>query len=131
MIVVGNKCQVEINNLSTVSSTHHIIHQPFNCSLSITLFSTLQSRPATPWRARYVLRRSRHSTLLLIELQEFKAFRSIHEFLTAVHIYTGEAEEGKTRYVEATNYSQVGLESIAYIVCSVAAKAGQRDGRLV
>ena len=97
------------------------------------LFSTLQSRLSTSWRARYVLRRSRHSnfTLLLIELQEFKPFRSIHEFLTAIHIYTGEAEEGKTRYVEATNYSHVGLESRAYVVCSVATKAGQRDGRLV
>ncbi|GAB7358742.1 hypothetical protein MBLNU230_g3971t1 [Neophaeotheca triangularis] len=35
---------------------------------------------------------------------EFKPFKSIHEFLTAVHIYTGEAEEGRTRYVEATHY---------------------------
>ena len=42
--------------------------------------------------------------LLLIEIQEFKPFRSIHEFLTAVHIYAGEAEEGKTRYVEALHY---------------------------
>ncbi|KAI7161258.1 hypothetical protein KC349_g2906 [Hortaea werneckii] len=35
---------------------------------------------------------------------EFKSSRSTHEFLTAVHISTGEAEEDKTRYVEATHY---------------------------
>ncbi|KAK5676544.1 hypothetical protein LTS10_010845 [Elasticomyces elasticus] len=31
-------------------------------------------------------------------------FKSIHEFLTAVHIYTDEAKAGKTRYVEANHY---------------------------
>ncbi|KAI7082584.1 hypothetical protein KC356_g8266 [Hortaea werneckii] len=47
---------------------------------------------------------------------EFKPFRSIHEFLTAVHIYTGEAEEGKTRYVEATHYCAHVTKGVEYMV---------------
>ncbi|KAK0888181.1 hypothetical protein LTR02_016549 [Friedmanniomyces endolithicus] len=35
---------------------------------------------------------------------EYKPFKSIHEFLTAVHIYADEAKKGITRYVEATHY---------------------------
>ncbi|KAK5936619.1 hypothetical protein PMZ80_011147 [Knufia obscura] len=35
---------------------------------------------------------------------DFKPFRSIHEFLTAVHIYADEARHGKTRYVDAMHY---------------------------
>ncbi|KAK3073732.1 hypothetical protein LTR53_004429 [Teratosphaeriaceae sp. CCFEE 6253] len=35
---------------------------------------------------------------------EYLPFKSIHEFLTAVHIYADEAKAGKTRYVEATHY---------------------------
>ncbi|KAK3677335.1 hypothetical protein LTR78_002873 [Recurvomyces mirabilis] len=35
---------------------------------------------------------------------QYAPFRSIHEFLTAVHIYADEAKAGKTRYVEATHY---------------------------
>ncbi|TKA69144.1 hypothetical protein B0A55_06723 [Friedmanniomyces simplex] len=35
---------------------------------------------------------------------DYKPFKSIHEFLTAVHIYADEAKQGVTRYVEATHY---------------------------
>ncbi|TKA22047.1 hypothetical protein B0A50_08429 [Salinomyces thailandicus] len=35
---------------------------------------------------------------------DYKPFRNIHEFLTAVHIYADEAKQGTTRYVEATHY---------------------------
>jgi len=34
----------------------------------------------------------------------FKPFQNICEFLTAVHIYTDEARQGKTRYVDAVHY---------------------------
>ncbi|TKA51251.1 hypothetical protein B0A55_13255 [Friedmanniomyces simplex] len=41
---------------------------------------------------------------------DYKPFKSIHEFLTAVHIYADEAKQGVTRYVEATHYCAHVLE---------------------
>ncbi|KAK5107692.1 hypothetical protein LTR62_000886 [Meristemomyces frigidus] len=37
-------------------------------------------------------------------MQGYKPFESIHDFLTAVHIYVDEAKQGNTRYVEAAHY---------------------------
>lgn len=45
-----------------------------------------------------------HPLPFLTKIQNFKPLHGVCEFLSALHIYTDEASQGVTRYIEATHF---------------------------